>query len=82
MFKVLIFGIFIVVSVTACKTRTVVYTSPTSRPSVAYVRTPGRVVTNTVYVDREESHPTALPGQSRRLPEPGDPSNFPAAANQ
>lgn len=65
----------------ACESRTVVYTSPaTSRP-VAYSPSPRtRTVTNTVYVERQADYPTAIPGESKRLPDPGDPSRFPAVS--
>lgn len=73
---------FLAASLTGCETRTVVYTSPAPRSTTTYVRTPARVVTNTVYVEDEaEQRPTNVPGPSRRLAEPGAPASLPAATN-
>jgi len=82
MLKVFIFAAFVTAPLAGCQNRTVVYTSPTPRSSITYVRTPTRVVTNTVYARASTSNPTALPGAPSRLPEAGEPSNFPAATTR
>ncbi len=80
-FLLVAFAALTTVGLEGCQSRTVVYTSPAPRSTTTYVRTPARVVTSTVHV-KEEGHPTSLPGAPKRISDPGDPENFPAATNQ